>query len=186
VKVGAWEDLAKFDDLRRGSDGLSLADPASNGKPERHRGDHSLYVVVDQQVFQLPNADPGNGISVFARFMGAPSDRNLVDFGLDAGAVFKGFVRGRPSDSFGVATSWAQVSNDAKALDADAIGFGSSIPIRQDEVLLEANYVAQILPGWTVQPDFQYVWNPGGNVLNDDGSLRQNAAVFGVRTSINY
>jgi porin len=186
VKVGAWTDLAKFDDLRRGSDGLSLADPASDGRPERHRGDQSFYVVLDQQVYQLPNATSGNGVSVFARFMGAPSDRNLVDFEIDAGAVFTGLMRDRPSDSFGVAASWAQVSNDAKALDEDFIRFGSSIPIRQDEVLLEATYIAQVLPGWTVQPDFQYVWNPGGNVLNDDGSLRKNAAVFGIRTSINY
>ena len=186
VKLGAWTDLASFGDLRRASNGLSLADPASNGIPAPHGSDQSIYLVIDQQVYRPANAGSGDGISVFARFMGAPSDRNLVDFGIDVGAMSKGLVRGRPSDSFGLAASWAQVSDDAKALDEDFVRSGTPVPIRQDEVVLEATYIAQLLPGWTLQPDFQYVWNPGGNVLNDDGSLRKNAAVFGLRTSINY
>ncbi len=32
------------------------------------------------------------------------------------------------------------------------------------EALLEVSYTAQIVPGFTIQPDFQYFWNPGGHV----------------------
>ena len=37
-----------------------------------------------------------------------------------------------------------------------------------------------------VQPDLQYIVNPGGGVLNPDGALRKNAWVIGVRSLINF
>ena len=57
------------------------------------------------------------------------------------------------------------------------------------EAVLELTYQAQIRPGWTVQPNFQYIFHPGGNVANpydDNGAPIRNAAVFGVRTQIKY
>ncbi|MBL8585709.1 MAG: carbohydrate porin, partial [Bradyrhizobiaceae bacterium] len=63
-------------------------------------------------------------------------------------------------------------------------------PIRTYEAVLEATYQAQIVPGWTIQPDFQYIINPGGHVADpaDPDGLRplRNAMVFGVRTTVNY
>jgi carbohydrate-selective porin OprB len=37
-----------------------------------------------------------------------------------------------------------------------------------------------------LQPDLQYVINPGGSVLNADGTIRKNALVLGVRTFLNF
>ena len=47
-------------------------------------------------------------------------------------------------------------------------------------------YQAELKPLWMLQPDLQYVINPGGGVLNSDGSLRRNALVIGVRSFINF
>jgi porin len=44
----------------------------------------------------------------------------------------------------------------------------------------------QLATGWTIQPDFQYFWQPGGNVTNDNGKVIENAAVFGARTAISF
>ncbi len=56
------------------------------------------------------------------------------------------------------------------------------------EALFEVSYSAQIVPGLIVQPDFQYFWNPGGHVPdpNDPAKAVPNAAVLGLRTTINY
>ena len=56
------------------------------------------------------------------------------------------------------------------------------------EGLLEASYTAEIMKGFYLQPDFQYFWNPGGNSGDpDDPNIRiPNAAVLGLRTTINY
>ena len=59
---------------------------------------------------------------------------------------------------------------------------------RDYEAILEFNYHAVIAPGWTVIPDFQYIWHPGGHVEdpNRPGEAVGNATVFGVRTTISY
>ena len=57
---------------------------------------------------------------------------------------------------------------------------------RDYEAVLEVNYTAQIVPGWILQPEFQYIWHPGGNAFGDSGEQVKDAAVFGLRTVINY
>jgi porin len=56
------------------------------------------------------------------------------------------------------------------------------------EALLEVSYSAQIVPGFVIQPDFQYFWNPGGHAPdpNDRNVAIPDAAVFGLRTTVNY
>lgn len=52
-------------------------------------------------------------------------------------------------------------------------------PVRDFEANLELTYMAQIVPGWTVQPDFQYIWHPSGVAGRD-------ARVFGVRSIVKF
>jgi porin len=47
-------------------------------------------------------------------------------------------------------------------------------------------YQARLKPWWMLQPDLQYVINPGGGVLNSEGGLRRNALVIGVRSVLNF
>lgn len=185
LKIGGFADLGTFDDQRFDSLGLSLADPASSGTPLRHGSDQAFYAVVDQQLYA--SASGSESVSMFARFMVAPTNRNLVDLYVDGGVVLYGLVPGRPKDLFGIAAAYARVSDDAKALDRDAASFGSLSPVRRDEALMELSYIAEVIPGFTVQPDIQYVWNPGGGAPDDSGTKRlDDAVVIGIRTSLNY
>jgi porin len=189
LKIGGWHHFGKFDHQRYGADGLSLADPVSNGVAARLRGNSGIYGVVDQQLYQRPGADAGKGISAFARVMAAPGDRNSLSFYGDAGLVFSGFVAGRPGDAFGVAVAYSKISDAAAGFDWDALAIGTGTQVRDFELDLELNYLAEIAPGWTVQPMFQYIWNPGGTTVNPDDPKAQairDAAVFGLRTTINY
>ena len=63
---------------------------------------------------------------------------------------------------------------------------GKAMPIRDYEAAIELTYQIQLAMNWSVQPDLQYIINPGGGVLNPDGSLRRNALVIGVRSSLNF
>lgn len=58
--------------------------------------------------------------------------------------------------------------------------------MRNFELAFEICYTAQLQRGWTLQPDFQYIVNPGGNVLNANGTEAGNAVVFGVRTTVSF
>jgi porin len=45
----------------------------------------------------------------------------------------------------------------------------------------------QLKQGWMLQPDFQYIWQPGDNVPNGPGTGSVgNATVLGIRTTINF
>ena len=187
AKLGAWTHFGRFADQRYDAAGLSLASPAA-GPALMRQGDYGVYGVVDQQVYRLAD-DPAKGVGLFARVAGAPGDRNLVDFYADAGVLATGMIPGRPDDALSVGVAYARISRAAAGLDQDMIAYTGSIgPVRSYEGLLEATYSAQIVPGWTLQPNVQFVFHPGGGApdpFNPARSLR-NAAIFGVRTTIKF
>lgn len=185
-KIGAWYNSNSFADQRFGYDGLSLADPDGVGEPRFRRNNWSLYAVADQLVYREPGTKD-QGIGVFARAMGAPGDRNAVNVFLNAGATYKGIVPGRVNDTLGLGLGYARISDTASKFDSDTIRFsGSLFPIRRSETVLELTYQAVVTPWLTVQPDFQYVFNPGGSVPSQRAPSRAvgDAAVLGLRTTI--
>jgi porin len=52
--------------------------------------------------------------------------------------------------------------------------------------MVEASYQAQLAPWWMVQPEMQYIIHPGGGVLNSDGSLRSDAWVIAIRSTLSF
>ena len=188
-KLGAWYNAGRFADQHFDTGGLSLADPRSSGKARAHDGDWSVYAIADQMLWRRPGTDD-QGLSAFARIMGAPADRNLIDFYADAGFSFKGPLDGRDDDQVGLAASYGRISSDASRLDADLQRLIPGRPVRDQESAIELTYMAQIAPWWQVQPDLQYIVHPGGHVpLPGDASQLHsigNATVVGVRTVITF
>lgn len=189
-RLGFWYDSLNFADQRIDNTGLSLADPNSSGLPRQHRGNYAFYGVVDQMIWQH-RTKPGKNISFFARAMGTPqADRNLVNFSLNAGFVLREPFVQRDGDTFGIGMGYANVSSRAAALDRDANFFGqTNFATRRGETFVEVTYQYQITPWWYLQPDFQYIFNPGGGIPNpnsDTGQQVKNEVVIGVRTSINF
>lgn len=187
-KVGAWYNSNSFADPRYDSDGLSLADPASNGIAAAHRGDWSVYAVAQQMLYKVQGTQD-QGLGVFARMMGAPDDRNVVDFFIDAGATYKGPFSFRPDDQLGVGVLFAKISGAASEADLDQAAFsGAPYPVRSAETAIEATYQIQLAPWWNLQPDFQYVFKPGGSIPNPNMPAQTigNEAIFGLRTAITF
>jgi porin len=165
VKLGGWEHLGEY------ADQLTGAQLSTN---------HGFYAVLDQQIYALPGGKD-KGIGLFARMAGAPGDRNLIDFYADGGLQFSGFVAARPDDKFGFAVGYGHVSDRAAAGDIAA-----AVLPRDYEAVLEVNYTAQILPGFSLQPEYQHIWHPGGGITDASGARAKDADVFGLRTVINY
>ena len=185
-KLGFWYDTARFDDLRFDNTGLSLADPTSSGIAQQHHGNYSIYAVADQIVWVDPE-EADRTISLFARAMGTPqTDRNLIDFSLNFGMTFREPFLHRDSDTFGIGMGFAKVSARAAAFDRDTAFFtGSFNPARTTETFLEVTYQYSVAPWLQLQPDLQYVFNPGGGIANAAGTTKvRDEAVLGVRTNI--
>jgi porin len=119
--------------------------------------------------------------------MGTPeANRNLIDFSLNAGLVFHEPFLHRDDDTFGIGMGFAQVSGQAAGLDQDTQFYtGAFTPARTSEAYLEVTYQYSVAPWLQLQPDFQYIFNPGGGVANTSGTARvKDEAVLGVRTNI--
>ena len=136
--------------------------------PITHRGNNGLYAVIDQQLYRPKGGDSQSGISVFSRMSISPSDRNLISAYIDGGIVFAGLIPNRPDDRFGASVIYAKFSDSVRAFDIDTVLLtGVSGPIRDYETNLELTYMAQIVPGWTVQPNLQFIWHPNGDATKN-------------------
>ena len=188
-RVGAWYNTKNFSDLHTDQNGMSLANPSSNGLATQHRGNYAMYAVADHLVWR-DAVDPNRTMAVFSRVMGTPlKDRNLIDFSANAGVVFHSPFRYRTYDTFGLGVGYAHVSKQSAALDADNISFtGTITPIRSSEKFIELTYQYQLKPWIQIQPDIQYVINPGAGISSQtDPSKRvKNELLFGIRTNISF
>lgn len=189
LKLGGWYHFGAFSDNHFAYDGLSLADPAGVGAPRTHHGDYTIYGVIDQMLWRLPGDEPKKGVAVFGRVAASPSDRNLINLYAEAGVNFIGLVSQRPSDSFGLAAAFSHLAPSLAAYDRDVAFFsGDLAPVRDYELALELTYKATIVPGWTVQPDLQYIAHPGGGEADPANPAQRipNAFVIGLRTNVTF
>lgn len=167
-------------------------------------GNYGWYFILDQMLYREPSSEPlaspagatggkswidakgsksfktptgleksDQGLGWFGRIAFTKEDRNFLNFYFDTGLVYKGLIPTRDEDSIGMAFAYAQLGNAARnaLIDEGSIGVGA-------EMVLEATYQCQVTPWLSVQPDLQYIINPGGT--RDFG----NAFVIGGRLSV--
>lgn len=133
------------------------------------------YGIVDQALYVEPGSteDTPQGLGWFARGgFAAPQKTSSVGFIAQSGLVYAGPFPGRNSDSAGLAFGWDQESAGEAATLA-----GSN---RGLEMIFEASYQAQISPWLAVQPDLQYILQPGGS------TAIPNALVIGISVDIDF
>jgi len=141
--AGAWSYTADFEEWRNPAD---AATPRSDGKRGAYlRGETAI-------------GDNGD-VHLFGRLGIADERYNVASAFLGAGVNWIGPLPRRPDDRFGVAVAWAEASEDYRV---------SQATIDRREVAFELTYRASITDRVTVQPDIQYVVNPGLNPALDD------------------
>ncbi|MEO7933656.1 MAG: carbohydrate porin [Chthoniobacterales bacterium] len=131
----------------------------------------AVYAIGAQQIWS-ENATDTQGLYVFARAGFAPPDRARIDWSSDVGVNYVGLVPGRAADICGLGFSHKHYSRDL----SDALERTGENGV-ESESILELTYQVKLAPCLTVQPDFQYVFQPGGH------AGASNAAVLGLRVS---
>jgi len=180
-----------------------LADTLSEST---NSGNFGWYFILDQMLYREPAAEvPGvtgnskdgksvvdspsaesfkapvvpeksdQGLGFFGRIAFAKEDRNFLNFYFDTGLTYKGLIPSRDDDIIGIAFAYAQLGNTARnsSIDEGSVGVGA-------EMVLEVTYQCQITPWLVIQPDIQYIINPGGTQDFD------NAFVIGGRAAITF
>jgi porin len=169
VKVGYFHHFGQF---------AALDAPVATN----YRGNDGLYGVIDQSIYRVPGSDD-QGASVFLRVAGTPSDRNPIDFYVDGGIAYRGLIPGRPDDTVGIAVAYGRSSPNLAQSD-----LRTGALVHNYGAALEATYQFTVVPGFTVQPDVQYLVHPGAHGVADpgDGLPIRDAAVFGLRATARY
>ncbi len=165
--------------------------PSANASSSTvYQGNYGFYAVLDQMLYRERGEEitvvgkdgksvltekSDQGLGCFGRVALGPQDRNFIGFYFDTGLTYKGLIPNRNDDTFGVAFAFGQLTNGARESLSDegsrAVGA---------EVVFEVSYQCQVTPWLAVQPDLQYILNPGAT---QDHS---NALVIGARASITF
>ncbi len=141
---------------------VSLSNPG-----RQQTGNYGFYVIGEQMVIREGGPGSSKGLSLFGTLIYAPqaSINPLPWFG-SAGASYRGLVPGRDRDTAAFALYYG--------------GFSRYLPGQTYEMVLEWTYAIAVGRRLTVQPDIQYVINPGG--VSSIG----NAVVLGVQLAIEF
>jgi len=185
LKLGAYYHTDDFYDTYEGTfvafdnfvaaRGIPLP-PISGGSARTHQGNYGIYLLADQVLWrELGKDDPAQqGLAGFWRVGFAPEDRNLTQWGVDGGLVYKGLIPKRDWDTLALAASYLGLSGDLRRAQGDInaiiVGAGGPAPFpkRADyEGVIELNYKAQVTAWWTVQASVQRVFHPGGRAFAD-------------------
>ena len=134
--------------------------------------DFGIYGLVEQELYK----NEKKKITAAIRGGGAPAYRNVIGWYMDVGLNFTGFLPGRENDVAGVGMARSSFSRSY----SDFQQATSGTHAYDAETIIEATYQAQLTPWWTLQPDLQIVFTPGGQKSSGD------AIVLGLRTSISF
>ena len=162
--AGYWRYTARFEEL---------LPTAIAGAPVERRGNDGIYVMADRKFSATPG-DP-RGLSAWVRLGMADTDFNPLGVYLGGGLVYAGLFRDRPGDQAGLAVGLARFGRPYRR-SLEAQGRHSE----RSEVAFELTYRAALTDWLAIQPNVQYIADPGG-----DPALRDSILV-GVRTQIGF
>ncbi len=150
--------------------------PTSSDLPSDNvYGNGGIYGAVDQMVWRFGGAPDPRGVLPFVSVVGAPNaDVSVFPFFFDSGVVMRGPIAARPYDDIVFGILYGQFSNVLREGQRAA---GQSP--QHFEMVLELSYIWQITPWLQLEPDIQYVIEPGGT-----GDI-PNALVLGAQIAIN-
>jgi len=139
------------------------------------RNSYGFYWHADQMVFQeKPGSD--QGLTLWSAFVLSPQQNIAkLPFEVNGGAIYKGLIPWRDDDYTCFGIVYGKFSRDYAQTVSDA---GGGLP--NYELVFEWNYKIQITKFAFVQPDVQWVVNPGGT------GRTPNALVLGAQCGVTF
>lgn len=127
----------------------------AGGQPVIYGGNWGVYALGEYAIAR-PRTMPGRPLSAFLRIGFADPDVNPLVAYTGAGVIGTGVIPGRVDDRMGIGVAAAFLGPPSKrSLRRDGLQPHAA------EVIVEATYRTHITPWLRLQPDMQYVINPG-------------------------
>jgi porin len=155
VKIGAYFNGGSAD----------VFDSGLAGQPsETVQARYGFYALGDQAVARWGDPAEKRHLGVFAALVCAPDQRvNQVPYFFDAGLVAYGFLPSRPRDFAGFGVAYGSHSGDLRRAEEVQAANNLAVGVQRWEMTFEWTYGCTVRPGLLVQPDLQYLINPGGS-----------------------
>ena len=148
--TGFWFDSGYVDEISEAPDARTFS------------SNYGFYAGIEQAVYK-ENEDDNQGLYIQGQYGWNPSNRNEIARFYSIGFTYFGLINKRDQDVLGFGTAIANLSGRTQ---------------KKDEIVLESFYQIQLTPWFAIQPDMQYIFNPGGN--------NKNAFILGVRTLVSF
>jgi porin len=144
--LGAWYYTSPFE---------HLIEVDENGAALLTTGNSGVYGLLEGQVFREA-IDPAQGLALFGRLGFANTRFNQLGAAWGAGLVYTGLLPHRAEDQMGLAFTTAQAGTPFLQSTGSA-----GPPLQSFETGIELTYRMPLNAWITIQPDIQYVINPG-------------------------
>ncbi len=145
IAVGAWRYSRDQDDL---------FDTDTSGDPVQ-RTSQGFYVTAERMFFD--GGEDGRSLSGFVRGGVSDGDTGPFESSWQTGILVGHALKSRPDSQFSIGYDQAQLGDKYRA--ASAAG---GQPLGRTESHAEITYFDQITEHFSIQPDLQVVWHPGG------------------------
>lgn len=153
---------------------------------EPYHGDYNAYVTVEKTVYHPErysndpkemkgSVDTKKGLDLLFQFVGAPGDRNPLQYEFTTGGRYTGLIPGRDEDKVGFGLIYSDNGSAFSQANRNATGHGLG-----GELTLELDYQYNPTPWLSIQPDVQEIIDPGGD------SNRSDILVLGLRTIVKF
>jgi porin len=142
---------------------------------------YGIYVLGDQAIMRWGDPADKRHLGTFASFACAPDQRvNQSPYFFDAGLVAYGVLPSRPRDFAGFGVAYGSYSRDLRRAEEVQELTNPAVGVQNWEMTFEWTYGCLVRPGLLVQPDMQFIINPGGN------EAIPNALAIGVNVVFNF
>jgi porin len=172
-KIGFWYDNSEFTDYNS----VGFAQPAGT-----KRGNWGLYTLFDQVLFPFGEPGSNRGFGIFGSFLVSPDESvSQMPYFFTAGVASRGIFESRPIDVAGFGIVYGSFSSDLSNAQQREQQLDPAVGVQDYETVLEWTYRFNLRKGALfIQPDIQYVINPGGaGQVND-------ALVLGCQIGFNF
>ncbi len=172
-KVGFWYDNSEFTDYNS----VGFAQPAGT-----KRGNWGLYTLFDQVLFPFGEPGSNRGFGIFGSFLVSPNESvSQMPYFFTAGVASRGIFEARPIDVAGFGIVYGSFSSDLSDAQQREQQLDPTVGVQDYETVLEWTYRFNLRKGALfIQPDIQYVINPGGTGQIND------ALVLGCQIGFNF
>ena len=120
--------------------------------PRTFAANYGFWVTIDQMLWTEGDAESGQGLGAFFQTGWCPGDRNLVTKNFCAGLTYRGLIPDRDADVLGA--GFTDVIFGQPTFDRDGTTYENAI---------EVFYRLRVTPHIAIQPDMQFICNPGGS-----------------------